>query len=131
MAETKLSVMVKDEVEEMMALVNAYLKELWEELWPSLVELRSPKERREFYQAIDWQALKDRSEHAWALMTADAEALAQKEDARIAAANEAYREEAARDRAALRAEMEPFGGVQAVAGAELNTPLPLGRFGRG
>lgn len=131
MAETKLSVMVKDEVEEMMTLVNSYLKTLWEELWPSLVELKPPKERREWYQSVDWQALRDTSEHAWALLSADAEVLAQKEDQRIDAATEAYREEAARDRAALRLEMEPLGGVQAVAGAALNTPLPLGTFGRG
>ena len=131
MAETKLSQMVKDEVEEMMGLVNSYLKQLWEELWPSLVELKPPQERRDWYQKIDWQALRTTSEHAYALLTADAQRLLARDEQRIAAAVEAYREEAVRDRAALRAEMEPLGGVQAIAGAGPNTPLPLGRFGRG
>lgn len=126
MAETKTSVIVKQEVEAMTDLVDEYLKQMWTELWPSIVDLKPPKERRDWYQSIDWQALKDTSAHAWALMAADAQRLVAREEQRIQGATEAYHDEAVRERAAFRSELEPLGGLKSVASGGFDVPLPLG-----
>ncbi len=126
MAETKTSVIVKQEVEATLDLVDEYLKQMWTELWPSIVDLKPPKERRDWYQSIDWQALKDTSAHAWALMAADAQRLVAREEQRIQGATEAYHDEAVRERAAFRSELEPLGGLKSVASGGFDVPLPLG-----
>ena len=126
MPETKTSVVVKQEVEQMTDLVDQYLHQMWEEIWPNLVDLKSPAERRDWYQQIDWNALKMTSAHAWALHAADAQRLLMREEQRIEGATEAYHDETVRERAAFRLEQEPLGGLKAITGGGFDVPLPLG-----
>ena len=126
MAETKTSVIVKQEVEAMTDLVDQYLHQMWEELWPSIVDLKPPKERRDWYQSIDWQALKQTSAHAFQLLANDALRLTARDEQRVQAATEAYHDEAVRERAAFRSELEPLGGLKSVASGGFDVPLPLG-----
>lgn len=134
MATGQWSDLVAEEVDEMMALTKEYLKYYIEELWPSLVELKKPAERLDWYRQIDWTALRKTSEIFWQLMSADAKRLMQNEENQMASAIQSYEENAFMQAHAFRAEQQPLGIQPSKAEMQSfdignNQPLPLGQFG--
>lgn len=119
--------MIRDTVEDTMRLINEYVDVFLDDIWPSLVELQSPGKRLEFYQTVDWAALRATSEQLWQRMSADASALEAAEEKRVNSAIQAYGKSISQQNTAFKGEMRPYGAQPAI---EMGAPLPLGRFGR-
>ena len=133
---TYMHQMIKDNASEIVRVVKVYHAYWIDELWPSLVELKPPAERLDWYDTIDWKALRETSELLWAKLSADAKTLMDAEERWLLRLEpsinpiETYQETAFEQQRAFKAETQPFGQLATAIEPFVqgqNAPLPMGR----